>query len=162
MICGLLGPDFPDAGGGICCMASAMGRTCTCWVPVFDLDQVEPAIADPGVRAKPCADCAYNVDSPERRGEDDVQGDEQLLARIVEKGERFFCHQGIRRPVRWEHRPEDLKPEDCPIPNATVPGSPADYSPPIIDGVPYKADGSPADVCAGWAARRAAYERTCV
>lgn len=56
--------------------------------------------------------------------------------------DRFWCHQGMRRPLYWEH-PAGVR----------ITGSPADYDPPIEDLVPFKADGTPADLCAGWAAR---------
>jgi hypothetical protein len=36
---------------------------------------------------------------------------------------------------------------------AEIPGHPAGYDPPIVDGVPCKADGTPADLCAGWLLR---------
>lgn len=155
-LCGTFGKDRPDAGGGLCCIGAAMRgpESCTCWAAVYDMDQVAPVPAEPTVRVKPCEDCAYNTDSPEKRGDETVDGDAGQLDAIVRRGERFFCHQGIRRPLRFEHRPEDCAPGDRLIPHATVPGDEADYSPPIRSGVPYKADGSPADVCAGWAARR--------
>nr|MDT0660822.1 hypothetical protein [Micromonospora sp. DSM 115978] len=54
----------------------------------------------------------------------------------------FWCHQGMRRPFRWEH------PD-----GRTVDGSPDDYQPPTLAGVPFRADGSPGLLCAGWAAR---------
>lgn len=46
-LCGLSVPtlvDLPDAGEGVCCMgAAAMGpERCTCWEPVYDLDQADP------------------------------------------------------------------------------------------------------------------------
>lgn len=63
--------------------------------------------------------------------------------RIVERSEMFVCHQGIRRAVKWQHPS-----------GAIVSGHEGNYCPPIIDGVPFKADGTPADICAGWAALR--------
>lgn len=58
-------------------------------------------------------------------------------------GEPFACHQGMRRPVKWVHPS-----------GAEVLGHPAGYAPPIVDGVPYKADGTPGDLCGGWFLRR--------
>lgn len=158
-LCGLARPvpDLPDAGEGMCCDGAAIfgPRRCTCWVPVYDLDQAEPdplavkllaAGVEPVTRAKPCADCAYRPDSPERQGSPEVIGDQELLEEIVTSGSRFWCHQGIRRPVAWQHPS-----------GAQVPGSPVNYSPPIVGAVPYQASGQPAEVCAGWAARRARF-----
>jgi hypothetical protein len=155
-LCGLSrpAPDMPDAGKGMCCDGAALfgPNRCTCWEPVYDLDQADPdplavkllaAGIDPVTRARPCDDCAYRVDSPERQGSPEVAGDQELLDEIVASGERFWCHQGIRRPVRWRH-PSGVE----------VPGSPVNYDPPRLDGVPYQANGQPAEVCAGWAARR--------
>ncbi len=151
-ICGV-GKDWPDAGEGICCVGAAMRgpQGCTCWVPVYDLEQAEPIPARPVPRPAPCADCAYRPDSPEQRGESHVNGDADELERILRGDIPFHCHDGIRRPLRHEHRSDE-----GPWTGAVVEGSAADYCPPIIDGVPYRADGSPAFVCAGWAARKAA------
>lgn len=63
------------------------------------------------------------------------------------RGEPFWCHDGIRRPVAWRH------PN---LPGVVIPGSPSDYQPPMIGGVPFRADGRPAALCAGWVARAAA------
>jgi len=140
--------DLPDAGDGICCIGAVMGgpQRCTCWEPVYDLDQ-QPAVPGPmGTRTVRCGDCAYLKDSPERRGEAGYQGDEESLEQMVRDGSPFSCHQGMRKPVKYVH------------PSGTeVPGHPASYDPPIEDGIPYKADGTPGDLCAGWAARRLAY-----
>lgn len=99
-----------------------------------------------GARTARCSDCAYLANSPERRGEDGYQGDPESLEQMVRDGSPFACHQGIRKPVKYVHPS-----------GAEVPGHPAAYNPPVIDGVPYKADGTPADLCAGWSARRLAY-----
>jgi hypothetical protein len=151
--------ELPDAGHGCCCWGTVMRGPsgCTCWELIYDLEQVEPdpkAVAwlaagiQPVTRSRPCEDCAYRADSPERQGSEDVSGDQALLDRIVAEGSRFWCHQGIRRPVAWRHPS-----------GAEIPGSPSDYRPPIVDGVPYRADGTAAEVCAGWAARRRALEQ---
>jgi hypothetical protein len=160
-LCGLSqpGPGLPDAGQGSCCWGAIMRGPdgCTCWTPIFDTEQAQPdeqtvkllaAGVQPVTRQRPCGDCAYRPDSPERRGDDGVTGDQELLDRIAATGERFWCHQGIRRPIAWRHPS-----------GAEIGGSDADYRPPIVDGIPYRADGSPAEVCAGWAARRRALER---
>ena len=68
-----------------------------------------------------------------------------LLDELVATGAPFFCHQGIRKPIAWRHPPSGTE----------IPGHPGGYDPPIRDGVPYKADGSPAFICAGWLLRRA-------
>ena len=86
-----------------------------------------------------CSDCAFLRNSPERADEYTAE----WLDRIAATGERFWCHDGLRRPAYWRH-PSGV----------TIPGDPADYQPPIIDGVPYRANGRPGDLCAGWTARR--------
>lgn len=139
---------MPDPVHGACCDGSAAKgpQYCTCWTPVFDTDQAEPQPGDPGTRGVLCQDCAYRPGSPERQGDERYNGDAGFLARIAEKGTPFFCHQGIRRAVKLVHPS-----------GAEVEVPPGDYQPPVIDGVPYKADGSPGELCAGWAARRRAY-----
>ena len=92
---------------------------------------------------EPCDDCAYNTDSPERNGDERVTGDTALLERIVVNGQPFFCHVGMRRIRHWVHANGQVYIEaDC------------DYRPPIMEGVAYKADGNPADICSGWFKRR--------
>jgi hypothetical protein len=115
-----------------CCLSSAEDGPafCTCWDPVYDLQQYPALAAKPKTRARRCHDCAYRPDSPER-----ARGDQ------LEALPNFWCHQGIRRPEAFVHPDGRVRPvEDS-----------ADYRPPMVDGVPYKADGSPADRCAGWA-----------
>lgn len=132
---------WPEAGDGTCCFGAAVYGPgyCTCWEPVYDLDQAEPdTTATPGVMPRRCSDCAYLRKSPERADEYTAE----WLDRIAATGERFWCHDGLRRPTSWRH-PSGV----------TIPGDPADYQPPIIDGVPYRADGRPGDLCAGWMAR---------
>lgn len=152
---GTEGDVFPDAGNGACCMGAAMRgpNSCTCWQPVYDLDQADPdpnAVQllaggiEPNTRTQMCVDCAYRPGSPEKSGDPTYQGDGDELERIARE-DRFWCHQGTRRPVRWVH-PSGVE----------VPGHPGSYRPPIIGAVPYKADGSPSDLCAGWAARHRA------
>lgn len=149
--CALLAqpPDLPDAGEGACCYGSASNGKdrCTCWVPVYDTEQqpVQPGLPLPPIPVQMCGSCAYRPNSPERRGEDSYAGDAELLDDLVATGQPFYCHQGIRRPVKWRHEPTGIE----------VPGHPGGYDPPIQDGVPYKADGTPAYICAGWLLRRA-------
>jgi hypothetical protein len=142
--------EMPDPVNGTCCIGSAVKgpQYCTCWVPVFDLEQRPTVPGEPGARAAMCADCAYRPRSPERQGDERYSGDAEFLSRITETGERFFCHQGVRRTVRLRHPS-----------GAGVEVGPGDYRPPIVDAIPYKADGSPGELCAGWSLRRAAYLR---
>lgn len=127
-----------------CCMGSVEDgpKGCTCWEPVYDLEQVPPNLAEGVVsetRTKRCGDCAYRPDSPEREDGrlDDITG-------------VFFCHQGIRRPVAYRH-PDGRVREWVDT---------TDYQPPIHGHRPYKADGTPADICAGWAQEARRAERT--
>jgi hypothetical protein len=136
---------MPDPAHGACCDGSAIKgpQYCTCWTPVFDLEQQDVRPGEAGRRDALCADCAYRPGSPERSGDERYSGDREFLDRIVETGEPFRCHQGISRAVKLVHPS-----------GAEVDVPPGDYRPPIVAGVPYKADGTPADLCAGWAARR--------
>lgn len=127
----------------ICCNGSVEYGPggCECWAPVFDVDQAAPCPpADPHdlpVRDSMCGDCAYRPGSPERC--DPLLVDE--LLELPDTGAPFYCHDGLRRPVSWIH------PD-----GRTIDGHPADYQPPIVAGVPYRADGQPAALCGGWAA----------
>jgi hypothetical protein len=117
---------------------------CTCWVPEYDLEQTEPTAAEPATRLVMCSKCAYKPTSPERSGDPSYElSDSELPAGDVP----FWCHEGMRKPLRWRH------------PLGIVIEATGDYYDPpmILDGaqpVPYKADGTPGDRCAGWAALR--------
>lgn len=139
-------PDLPDAGEGMCCAGAAINgpHRCTCWRPVYDIEQVDPLPDVPQVRpAGMCGDCAYRPGSPERQGDPDHAGDAELLDDLAASGTPFWCHDGIRRPARWVHPPTGIE----------VPGHPADYEPPMVGAVPFRANGRMAFLCAGWAAR---------
>lgn len=144
--------NWPDAGQGMCCARAwdTDGHGCTCWEPIYDTPTraTPDPTTPPATRPTMCPDCAYRPNSPERRGEEHVSGDTYELDQAVTTGRVFSCHQGIPRVTAYRH------------PTGAVFTPPADitaaaYEPRIRDGIPYKADGTPADVCAGWAARRA-------
>lgn len=133
-----------------CCIGAAVygpGR-CTCWEPVFECEQL--AAADGPIVAAPakCADCAYRPGSAERADEYTA---EILLLDLPQRGEQFWCHQGMRRPVAYVH------PQ-----LGTMPGDSADWQPLIAAGTPRKADGTPALLCAGWSALRAKVKKEAV
>jgi hypothetical protein len=138
--------EFPDLGE-FCCYGVVMRGpdNCTCWRPEYNLEQAEPQTdVLPMPRAKMCDDCAFRPKSPERTGDGSyANADEGALDDLVASGEPFYCHTGMRLPVRWVH-PSGV----------TVEGHPGAYDPAIVkrDGipVPYKADGTPANICAGW------------
>jgi hypothetical protein len=71
-----------------------------------------------------------------------VNGDGVFLEELAATGQRFWCHQGMRRTVVLRH--------PCGV---EVAGHPAAYRPPVVAGIPYQADGSPGLLCAGWLAR---------
>lgn len=132
-----------------CCEGTALTsdpRDCQCWEPEYDVDQQRPRPLAGGashdVAVEKCDDCAFRPESPERR---DEWISEELYA-SVPKGRTFWCHQGMRRPAQWRH------PD-----GRVIDGVDADWQPPILDGVPYRADGSPGLICAGWSALRAAH-----
>lgn len=113
---------------------------CTCWEPTFDDEQAEPDTSTrPKTRAKCCRDCAYRKGSPER-----VRGEGPDLRDLAgSPGRAFWCHQGMRLIVAWRH-PDGRE----------RPAHPGDYFPAIVNGVPYLADGTAGQRCAGWATIR--------
>lgn len=147
-ICDLGPGSWPDVGNSEvpCCIGAAEYGPgyCTCWKPVFEVEQ-QPPQTDlvPGVQPKMCVDCAYRAKSPERSGDPDAAADAEGLRALVDSGSPFWCHQGMRRPTHWVHPS-----------GATAPASPLNYQPPIVGSTPYKADGTPGEICGGWAARR--------
>lgn len=141
-----------DSPHRLCCYGEAFGgpMRCTCWEPVYDVEQTPPA--DGGAppteeeiptRSKCCHDCAYRNGSPEReRGEG-----EQLDDWALDGRSEFWCHQGVRRIVAYRH------------PDGTVlPAGDGEYAPPQgsdpLRPVVFKADGTIGERCAGWAATR--------
>lgn len=142
-------PDLPDTGV-VCCIGVAVygHKRCTCWEPVYDgQDQAEPR---PEVvqqtRSRMCHDCAFRPGSPERSGDPKSASDEDDLRDLVDRDLPFNCHQGMRRPTHYVHPPT----------GTTIPASPLDYDPPRVGVVSFKLDGTPTDLCAGWAAHRRA------
>lgn len=141
-------PDLPEVDDGLCCTGAAMygAGGCTCWRSVYDVDQADPMPAARVVRpGGMCGDCAYRPGSPEKAGDPGYRGDADQLEVWAEAATPFHCHDGLRRRVGRRH------------PAGVELHSPADeYDPPILDGVPYRADGQPGYLCAGWDARRRA------
>lgn len=138
-------PDatLPDAGKGMCCMgAAARGPGfCTCWRPVYDREQAPPQEGPPRVRDRMCRDCAFRKDSPERQGDKryDNSGEDGIDDLV--RGERsFVCHQGMRKKIALVHEPTGAR-VDIEI-DAYAPGGNERHT--------CKADGTPADICAGW------------
>lgn len=138
-------PAVPDALRW-CCYGTASGdlSDCTCWQPVWNVEQQPPVLPVAREqlvpRARGCSDCAFRKDSPERQDE----WQEETLLSLAERGQPFWCHDGMRRPLQWRH-PHGI----------TVDGDPADWQPPIVHSIPFRADGTPGLLCAGWAARAA-------
>lgn len=162
-ICGGAKVELPDVSPG-CCYGSAVRgpQFCTCWDPVYDVEQTKPPLYGPPpvARAKMCDDCAMRPNSPERNGEKGFDNNsEDALEEMVRNGSPFFCHKGMRRIVKLVHRETGTEIES----------HSGDYDPPLVPGVvelegtilraevPYKADGTVGDICAGWAAKRAAF-----
>lgn len=137
-----------------CCYGSANAENrCTCWEPVYDLEQ-QPLHNDGALpveistRAKCCGDCAYRNGSPERSDER-----AELLLDVAHSGGRreFWCHQGVRRVIAFKH-PDGRE----------LPAGDGDYRPPVGPEdrpIIWKADGTPGERCAGWAALAGAASR---
>jgi len=149
-------PPVDDA----CCMGVIHHgpKGCTCWQPVYDVDQAEPdpdtfRLLELGCTASPragmCADCAYRPGSPEKRGDPGYSADAEQLEHLAAAGIPFWCHDGMRRPVRWRH-PSGRE----------IDASAQNYLPPqVVVGrqrVPVRTNGQPGLLCAGWDARRRA------
>lgn len=140
--------DFPDLGL-LCCdgYANRGPGHCTCWEPVYDLEQQPIQQGAPNQRASMCGDCAFRADSPERTGDPrfECSGDGDLDDLVYDLRCGFYCHQGMRRIVAHVHPS-----------GARVEAPPGGYAPPINGPLSWQADGSPAEHCAGLAARRRA------
>jgi hypothetical protein len=138
-----LHPEAEDVFVG-CCTGEMMNGAsyCTCWVPVFDLEQ-SPELIPPGdgeIQVREgglCGDCAYRPGSPELA--DDYMA--ETLRELPLRGETFWCHDGMRRAIRWEH------PD-----GRVVEAGYGDYQPPMLANRPHRADGRVGALCAGWAA----------
>lgn len=127
-----------------CCIGDAVygsGR-CTCWESVYDAEQADPIESVLKVRSEMCADCAFRPDSPERSGDVRYRNSDGL-SDLLESGRTFACHQGMRRRVALVH------PDGSRISLEHL-GS---YAPAVSEGWAFRADGSPADICAGWDSR---------
>jgi hypothetical protein len=138
--------DLPDAGGGMCCLGAAAGGpgACTCWVPEHDRAQAEPQQGPPPIRSRRCSDCAFRPDSPENRGDDryDCEG---ALEALASPNGTFYCHDGLRIATALVHEPTGAR-----VPT-TIPDA---YDPPTRGALAFKANGTPATICAGFAAAR--------
>ena len=151
IICGIdePRPDFPDLKLDVPCCDSELYRgpgACTCWRPIYEGEQDTVRAAETVVRPDGmCRDCAYRPGSPEKAGDPEHRGDADDLEGLAQTGRPFYCHDGMRRIAKWVHPS-----------GAEVPGHPADYAPPMVGPVPYRTDGTPAYLCAGWDARRRA------
>lgn len=125
-------------------------RGCTCWEPVYDLEQARLVRdSEPSTRSKCCHDCAYRNGSPERTDEHEAE----TLIDAAAPGREFWCHQGVRRVVAFRH-PDGRE----------LPAGDGDYRPPVgpnASGVQcvWLADGRAGERCAGWAAHQAADDR---
>lgn len=142
---GLFAAANPDAEPIGCCYGEVMGgiEGCTCWRPVFDVDQAQPRpVPREQWQTQPqrCGDCAYRPGSKELA---DPFTREELTLTLPAGDRPFWCHQGMRRPAAWEHPGRGV-----------IDADPDDWQPAQERGVPYQADGSVALICAGWAAIR--------
>lgn len=141
------GALLPAPEGLICCDASANtgGDQCTCWEPVLALqdpirllhEQERIQEGPPCPRRTACDDCAYRAGSPEREAVDGSIPD--YTAR-----DRFYCHDGMPLAVAYVHPSGAMHRLDL--------EQPVDYQPRIRGDRPFRVDGRPGLLCAGWAA----------
>lgn len=161
--------DHPDDDMDGCCFGVAVygPDRCTCWEPRYDgQTQLVPDLtAEVGAaRDSKCGDCAFRKDSPELTVEYTretllslaVRGDPTVpvTRATIASGEAspFWCHQGMRRPTHFEHV-SDLTGKPT---GRRVEGSTDDWQPPMLNGVPYRLDGQPGLLCAGYVRQREA------
>lgn len=138
-----------EQSAGFCCWGAVGQGRCTCWEPVYDLLQVEEVSeAAPEVNpAGMCSSCACKPDSPERIADREgiVRWGNSTWEGIQSRaqgGRPFFCHKGMRAIIGHLH-PDGRTRED----------HAGRFDPPFrSDGVPLRANGEPAFLCAGWAA----------
>lgn len=127
------------------------GPGCTCWTPVYAEPQRPPVPGIPVARRAPCRTCACHVAAGQLSdGSELPAGLEEAYAWLVARaarGEAFYCHEGARVPIRWEHPTE---PPRAPADHYVDDAGHSDWPPPMVDGVPYRADGRPAELCFAW------------
>jgi hypothetical protein len=135
-----------------CCIGAAEEGVdaCTCWEPIYDLEQ-QPTIAISvdhiRTRDEMCADCAFRPDSPERQGDERYNQNSDEALRALD---HFWCHQGMRKPVAYRHTHYGITLEadhDAYDPPKVIVGAGDDRI-----AVPFKASGAPGDRCAGFEA----------
>lgn len=146
-------PDWTGPADGVpCCLGTAVNDwdACTCWQPIYDPpEQARMLRGEVTVMPGMCGDCAYRPGSPERRGSPDAAADGHDLDDLAISGERFWCHDGMRRIVAMRHTGTGETIE--------ITGQ-HHYDPPIDWlGIPHRVDGTPGALCAGWDARRRAW-----
>jgi hypothetical protein len=141
-ICGG-GPALPPANPDEpwCCESAVFsdGRDCACWVAVYSPTPTRDVQAGPPrIRTSRCRDCAYRPDSPERKA------GEELKASLREP---FTCHQGMPVLLGYTHPDPDVGL--C----LWAPGlfDRDNFGPIMVGDRSWKADGTTADLCAGWA-----------
>lgn len=138
-------PDLPDTGGTCCWGAAVYGpERCTCWTTVYDRPQAAPDTSIcTATRSRMCDGCAY------RPGTAANQRFADQLDTLAGTADVFWCHDGARQVVRFDH-PSGV------IAWPTIDPDNPPHDPLIVDGVYYDASGEPARVCSGWSARRRA------
>lgn len=134
-----------------CCYGAAVNespRYCTCWEPTYSEPRAEPVEGVlQTIAPAQCVDCAYRHDSAEWLDDDER---ENLVSLARGRGV-FTCHQGMAYIVSWRHPTTGMVVEAPP----DAVGSVNTWAPLYRDAeTPCKADGTPADLCHGWAARR--------
>lgn len=153
MICGATSLPIDDAtaarlladGPWFCCLSAAEAHTpedavrdCTCWTPIHDLEQTTGIHGPADARPDQCHDCAYLATTATDPDAYPEQRERDLLFELG-PDQPFICHQGMRRTIGWRH------------PAGHVIDAPRGaYDPPERGSLAWKADGTPADLCAVW------------
>ena len=149
-------PDWAGPADQVpCCLgtAASVWDSCTCWEPIYDPpEQARMLRGEVTVMPAMCGDCAYRPGSPERRGSPDAAADGHDLDDLAISGERFWCHDGMRRIIGMRHTGT----------GETVELTGQHHYDPPVDGRqrPHRTDGTVGSLCAGWDARRRAWAAT--
>lgn len=133
--------DYLPEPDQLCCWGAVNGTPCTCWLPIYG-EQAEPDLSLRTLHARdePCSSCAY------RGG---TEAHELLDAGELRPSDKLFlCHHGMRRVIGFRH---EVSGQVVMLPS----GVDLWNHDPLVteDGRPWKADGTLADICRGWAKR---------
>jgi hypothetical protein len=136
----------PETLPDTCCLgAAAYGpERCTCWEPVLQPEQAPPQQGPCNVAKRMCSGCAFKPGLAES---------DPIVANVVDRSMRsqaFFCHHEVTAIVAWRHPAGFEKP-----------AGPDRHTAPTNGWWGARADGRPAELCAGWMAAKRKQAKEC-